>query len=104
MRSLSGSSDPALSAPRPLALILAGVAAPVWGVAGLALGLALLLPAILVLALSAPWAWSWRRSSLRVGLGPIGPGAGFGGQLRSWPRGPGSAGAGSAGPGYAGGG
>ncbi len=76
MRSLSGSPDPALPASRPLALILAGVAAPVWGVAGLALGLTLLVPGVLVLALSAPlslvlsplilacrswtdWHWAW---------------------------------------------
>jgi hypothetical protein len=52
-RSLSGSPETALPAPRPLALILAGVAAPVWGVAGLALCLTLLVPGILVLALSA---------------------------------------------------
>ncbi len=76
MRSPSGSPDPALPASRPLALILAGVAAPVWGVAGLALGLTLLVPGVLVLALSAPlslvltplilacrswtdWRWAW---------------------------------------------
>lgn len=76
MRSLSGSRDPALPAPRPLALILAAVAAPVWGVAGLALGLTLLVSGVLVLALSAPltlvlaplvlacrswtdWRWDW---------------------------------------------
>src|SRR5580704_8083697 len=50
MRSLSGSPDPAL---HPLALILAGVAAPVWGVAGLTLGLNLLVRGILLLALWA---------------------------------------------------
>jgi hypothetical protein len=42
MRSLSGSPDPALPALQPLALILAGAAAPAWGVAGLTLGLSLL--------------------------------------------------------------
>lgn len=52
MRILSGSHDPALSAPRLLALILAGVAAPVWGVAGLALGLTLLV--------SGAWSWHYR--------------------------------------------
>ena len=70
MRSLIGSPDPALPALHPLALILAGVAAPVWGIAGLALGLTLLVQGVLVLALSAPvvlacrswpdWRWSWR--------------------------------------------
>jgi hypothetical protein len=50
MRSLSGFPNPALPAMRPLALILAGVAAPVWGVAGLTLGLTLL--GVLVLALA----------------------------------------------------
>jgi hypothetical protein len=76
MRSLSGFPDPGLPALGPLALILAGVAAPVWGVAGLALGLTLLVPGVLVLALSAPlslvlaplvlacrswtdWRWGW---------------------------------------------
>jgi hypothetical protein len=76
MRSLSGSPDPALPAPRLMALILAGVAAPVWGVAGLTFGSTLLVLGILVLALSAPlslvlaplvlacrswpgWRWSW---------------------------------------------
>lgn len=76
MRSLSGSPDPALPAPRLLALILAGVAAPVWGVAGLTFGSTLLVLGILVLALSAPlslalaplvlacrswtdWRWGW---------------------------------------------
>ena len=54
MRSLSGSPDPALPALHPLALILAGVAAPVWGVAGLTLGLTLLVRGFLVLALLAP--------------------------------------------------
>jgi hypothetical protein len=71
MRSLSGSPDPALPALHPLALILAALAPPVWGVAGLTLGLTLL-----VLALSAPlslalaplalacgswpdWRWGW---------------------------------------------
>ena len=54
MRSLSGSPDPALPALHPLALILAGVAAPVWGVASLTLGLTLLVQGVLVLALSAP--------------------------------------------------
>jgi len=64
------------SAPRRLALILAGVAAAVWSVAGLALALTLLVLGILVLALSAPlrlvlaplvlacrcgtdWRWGW---------------------------------------------
>ena len=55
MRSLSsGSPDPALPVLHPLALILAGLAAPVWGVAGLTVGLTLLVPGVLVLALSAP--------------------------------------------------
>jgi hypothetical protein len=73
MRSLSGSPDPVL---HTLVPILAGVAAPVWGVAGLTLGLTLLVRGVLVLALSAPlslvltplvlacrswpdWRWSW---------------------------------------------
>ena len=50
MRSLSGSPDPAL---HPLALILAAVAPAAWGLAGLALGLTLLVRGVLVLALSA---------------------------------------------------
>ena len=54
MRGLSGSPDAALPALHPLALILAGVAAPVWGIAGLTLGLTLLVPVVLVLALSGP--------------------------------------------------
>jgi hypothetical protein len=65
-----------LSALHPLALILAALAAPVRGFAGLTLGLTLLVPGVLVLALSAPlslvlaplvvacrfwpgWRWSW---------------------------------------------
>ncbi len=76
MRSLCGSPDGAWPVNQPLALTLAGVAAPVWGVAGLALGLTLLVQAVLVLALSAPqslvlaplvlfcrswtdWRWGW---------------------------------------------
>jgi hypothetical protein len=76
MRRLSDSADPALPALHPLALILAAVAAPVWGLAGLTLGLTLLVPGVLVLALSAPlslvlvplvvacrswpdWRWGW---------------------------------------------
>ena len=76
MRSLSGSFDPALTVLHPLALILAALAPLVWGVAGLTLGLTLLVPRILVLALSGPlglvlaplvlacrswpgWRWSW---------------------------------------------
>ena|SRR5205085_12593492 len=76
MRGPSGSPDPMLPAPRPLTLILAGVAAPVWAVTGLALGLALLLPGVIVLAFSAAlslvlaplvlacrtwtgWRWGW---------------------------------------------
>jgi hypothetical protein len=76
MRSPSGSPDPALLALHPLALILAAVAPAVWGVAGLTLGLALLVRGVLVLALSAPrslvlaplvlacrswsdWRWNW---------------------------------------------
>ena len=51
MRSLSGSFDPALTVLHPLALILAALAPLVWGVAGLTLGLTLLVPRILVLAL-----------------------------------------------------
>src|ERR1700736_931023 len=54
MRRLNVSADPALKAQHPLARILAGVAAPVWGVAGLTLGLTVLIPGFLVLALSAP--------------------------------------------------
>jgi len=54
MHSLSGCPDPVLPAPRPLALILAGLTAPVWGIAGLALGLTFLVSGILVPALSAP--------------------------------------------------
>jgi hypothetical protein len=53
MRSLSSSPDPALPALHLLVLILAGVAAPVWGVAGLTVSLSLLIPGVLVLALSA---------------------------------------------------
>jgi hypothetical protein len=48
--SLSGSPNLALSAIHPLALILAGVAAPVWGLAGLALSLTLLVWVVLVLS------------------------------------------------------
>ena len=76
MRRLSGSPDPALPILHTLVLILAGVAAPVWGVAGLTLGLTLLVRGILVLVLSAPqslvlaplvlacrswpdWRWGW---------------------------------------------
>jgi hypothetical protein len=76
MRSLSGSSDPSLPALHPLALMLATIAPPVWGVAGLTLALTLLVPRVLVLALSAPlslvlaplvlscrsrpgWRWGW---------------------------------------------
>jgi hypothetical protein len=76
MRSLSSSADPALAAQHPLTRILAGVAAPVWAVAGLTLALTFLVPGILVLALSAPlrlvqaplvlvcrswrdWRWGW---------------------------------------------
>ncbi len=77
MRSLSGFPDPALPILHSLALILAGLAAPVWGVAGLlAFGLTLLVPGVLILALSAPlslvlaplvlacrswpdWRWGW---------------------------------------------
>jgi hypothetical protein len=76
MRSLRGSPDPALPALHPLALILACVAAPVWGVAGLTLGLTFLVRGVLVLALSAvlslvlaplvlacrswpDWPWGW---------------------------------------------
>ncbi len=76
MHSQSGSPDVVLPAPGPLALILAGVAAPVWGVADLALGLTLLVSGVLVLALSAlltlvlaplvlacrswtDWRWGW---------------------------------------------
>ena len=54
MRELRGPPDPALPALHPLVLILAGVAAPVWGVAGLTLGLTLLVRGVLVLALSVP--------------------------------------------------
>ena len=76
MRSLRGSHDPAFRALQPLALLLAAVAPAVWGVAGMALGLTLLVPRVLVLALSAPlslvlvplflacrswhgWRWGW---------------------------------------------
>jgi hypothetical protein len=76
MRGLSSSPEPALPALYLLALILAGVAAPVWGVAGLTISLTLLIPVVLVLALSAPlslalaplvlacrswpdWRWGW---------------------------------------------
>jgi hypothetical protein len=94
MRSLSGSPHPVFPALDPLALILAAVAPVVWGVAGLALGLTLLV-----------WgAWSWCRSFLPAGPGPTGAGGGCAGPRGSWSRGPGSAGAGSAGPGCAGGG
>jgi hypothetical protein len=78
MRRLSGSPDPALPAPQPLALVLAGVAAPVWGVVGLALGLSLLVRGVFVLVLSVllslvlvplvlacrswpDWRWGWGR-------------------------------------------
>jgi hypothetical protein len=54
VRSLSGSLDSAFPALYPLALILAAVAPAVWGVAGLALGLTLLVRGLLVLALAAP--------------------------------------------------
>jgi hypothetical protein len=50
MRSLSGSLEPAFAALHPLALILATVAPPVWGVAGLTRALTLLVPGVLVLA------------------------------------------------------
>jgi hypothetical protein len=53
MRSLSGSPDPALPVLHLLALILAALAPAVWGVAGIALGLTLLVRGVLVLAFSA---------------------------------------------------
>jgi hypothetical protein len=56
--SISDSPDPALPALRTLALILAGVAALVWGVANLTLGLTLLVPG----------AWSWLYRPLRLVL------------------------------------
>ena len=76
MRKPERFSDPAVPALPALALILAGLAPPVWGVAGLALGLTLLLPRALVLVLAAPlslvlaplvlacrlwpdWRWGW---------------------------------------------
>src|SRR5690349_2912768 len=76
MRSVSGSRDPGSPALPPLALILAALAPPVWGVAGLGLGLTLLVRGGLVLVLSAPlgvvlaplvlacrswpgWRWDW---------------------------------------------
>ena len=76
MRRLRGSADTALPALQPQALILAGLAAPVWGVAGLTVGLTLLVPGALVLALAIPlglvlaplvlacrswagWGWGW---------------------------------------------
>src|SRR6202171_2705710 len=76
MRGPSDSPDPALQGLRPLALILAGVAPAVWAIAGLTLGLILLVRGVLVLALSvflslilAPlvlacrswpnWRWQW---------------------------------------------
>ncbi len=76
MRNLSGSLDSVLPAPQPLALILASVAAPVWGVAGLALGVSLLIRGVFVLVFSGPlglvlvplvlacrswpdWRWGW---------------------------------------------
>lgn len=76
MHSLSRSPNQGFPVPRPMALILAGVAPPVWGVAGLALGLTLLVSGAVVLALSAPltlvlaplvlayrswtdWRWDW---------------------------------------------
>jgi hypothetical protein len=76
MRSLSGSLDSASAVLQPQALILAALALPIWGVAGLTLGLTLLVPGVLVLALSAPlglvlaplvlacrsrpgWRWGW---------------------------------------------
>ena len=76
MRSLSGSLDPILTVLHPLALILAALAPPVWGIAGLTIGLTLLIRGLLVLVLSGPlglvlvplvlacrswsgWGWSW---------------------------------------------
>jgi hypothetical protein len=71
MRSLSGSPDPAFPARPALALILAGLAPLVWGVAGLAFGLTLLVLALsaalslvlapLVLACRSwpGWRWGW---------------------------------------------
>lgn len=76
MRGLIGAPYSTLPAPHLLALMLATVAPPVWGVAGLTLGLTLLVPSVLVLALSAPlslvlaplvltcrswpgWRWGW---------------------------------------------
>jgi hypothetical protein len=79
MRNLSGSPEPTFTALRPLALVLAALAPPVWGVAVLALALTLLVPRVLALALlvtlslvlvplvltcrSWPgwrWGWLWR--------------------------------------------
>jgi hypothetical protein len=54
MRSLSRSPDPALPGPQPLMLILAALAPPIWGVAGVAFGLTLLVRGILVVALLLP--------------------------------------------------
>ena len=76
MSGLSGSRHPALPALHPLALILGALAPPVWGVAGLSLGLTLLARGGVVLALSPPlslvlaplvlacrswrgWRWGW---------------------------------------------
>lgn len=76
MRSRRGFPDPVLPARHALALILASVAAPVWGVAGLAIGLIVLVLGVVVLALSVPlslvllplvlacrswpdWRWGW---------------------------------------------
>lgn len=61
MRSLSGSPEPALPALHPLALILAAVAPAIWGVAGLALALTLLVLAPLVLVCRSwpDWRWGW---------------------------------------------
>ncbi len=76
MRNMSGSPEPVSPALHTQALILAALAPPVWGVAGLAVSLIFIVPAILVLALSAPmslvlaplvlacrswsnWRWGW---------------------------------------------
>ena len=102
MRSLSSSPGPALPVLHPLALILAGVAAPVWGVAGLTLGLNLLVRGILLLALWASLSLVLAPLVLACSSCPDCAGVGYAGRLACWSRGPGSVGAGCAGPGCAG--
>lgn len=54
MRSLRGSPERALPPPQPLGLILAGAAAPIWGLAGLTVGLSLLVRGVFFLGVSVP--------------------------------------------------